>query len=381
MSETPIEVVVVKAVLPHPQADRLEIAKVLDTQFVTAKGDFTPGDLCVYFPPDMLIPESVGEILGISNYLKPTVYPGDLEKSKCRIGAIRLRGVASFGFGISVYVLAIDGDSSHSLVCSWDKCTEGTDVTEVFSGVKYQPPVTHCRGDSMRQPGVFHKYTDIQHFYRYASAIPAGTPVRITEKIHGTNSRVGRVMDDGFEFMCGTHRRRVKPKDTHGRASLYWVPLTEDMQDMLEFIARAGEFRLSVDVNTEEPPKPANVIVFGEIYGNKVSSMDYATPCGKGYRVFDISVNGEYLDWPDVHTYCSLFDIETVPVLYQGPFSPELVDRYINGPTTLADPEKIRCKFKGREGIVITPLQEQYSEQVGRMILKAVSADYYENGQ
>ena len=109
--------------------------------------------------------------------------------------------------------------------------------------------------------------------------------------------------------------------------------------------------------------------------------MDYATPRGKGYRVFDISVNGEYLDWPDVHTYCSLFDIETVPVLYQGPFSPELVDRYINGPTTLADPEKIRCKFKGREGIVITPLQEQYSEQVGRMILKAVSADYYENGQ
>lgn len=385
MSETPFEVVKVKAVEPHPQADRLEVAKVLDTQFVTAKGDFVPGSLCVYFPPDMLIPEDVGEYLGIANYLKHSVYPGDLEKSRCRIGAIRLRGVASFGFGISLYMLLAlahkaatrDGD----LVYSWNKCAEGTDVTEMFRGVKYQPPVRLGSGDSMRQPGVFHKYTDIQHYYRYASAIPAGTPVRITEKIHGTNSRVGLVMDDGFEFMCGTHYRRVKPEDARGRASLYWTPLTENMKDMLEFISNTGKFTSPVNPETGLIPSPANVIVFGEIYGNKVSSMDYATPRGKGYRVFDISVNGEYLDWADIGTYCDMFDIETVPLICACPFSPELVDRYIDGPTTLADPEKIKCKFKGREGIVITPLVERYSEQVGRLILKAVSADYYENGQ
>ena len=102
MSDTPFEVAVVKAVVAHPNADRLEIVKVLGTQFVTVKGKFQAEDLCVYFPPDMLIPEDLAEKLGVANYLKHSTFPGDLQKSRCRIGAIRLRGTASFGFGITV---------------------------------------------------------------------------------------------------------------------------------------------------------------------------------------------------------------------------------------------------------------------------------------
>jgi hypothetical protein len=108
--------------------------------------------------------------------------------------------------------------------------------------------------------------------------------------------------------------------------------------------------------------------------------MDYGTGMGRGYRVFDISVNGEYLDWSDVFTFCELFDIETVPVLYTGTFTHELIGQFIDGPTKMADADDIRCKFKGREGIVITPLIEQpVGGKCGtRLILKAVSADYYE---
>jgi hypothetical protein len=75
-----------------------------------------------------------------------------------------------------------------------------------------------------------------------------------------------------------------------------------------------------------------------------------------------------------------MFNIETVHVLYEGAFFPELIDEYIDGPTTMAAPGDIRCKFKGREGIVITPLIEQpVGGKCGsRLILKAVSADYYE---
>lgn len=356
MSETPIEVVRVYTVEPHPQADRLEIVKVLNTQFISAKGEFKARDLCVYFPPDMMIPEDVAKELGVANYLKHSVYPGDLEKSKCRIGAIRLRGVASFGFGIPAGIVTAD---------------EGSDVTAIFGGKKYQPPETFNRGggNSMRQPEAFHKYTDIQHYYRYAAALPVATPIRITEKIHGTNSRVGLIYDDGWEFMCGTHYRRVQEEDAKGRLSLYWAPLTDKMKEMLEYIScqhtTDGGF--------------ANVIVFGEIYGNKIQPMDYGTDRGKGYRVFDISVNGEYLNWSDVYLYCKKFGIETVTVLYQGCFSSDLVDKLISGPTTLADPDKIKHSFKGREGVVITPLRERYSDVLrGRLVLKAVSPDYYE---
>lgn len=355
MSDTPFEVVRVKAVEPHPQADRLEVAKVLGTQFISGKGDFQPGDLCIYFPPDMLIPEDVAKTLGVANYLKHSVYPGDLEKSQCRIGAIRLRGVASFGFGISVDDLRpVLGNRIVQV---------GDDATNLFGGVKYQPPEKFGNGTCMRQPEAFHIYTNVQHYYRYGSAIVAGKHVRITEKIHGTNSRIGLVNDDGREFMCGSHHRRAAEKSPPGCSSLYWRPLTDDMQEMLTFISRQRD----------------DVIVFGELYGHNIQRMDYGCLKGMGYRVFDISVNGEYLDWCDVTFYCDMFGIETVPLLYSGPFRPELIEEYASGPTNLAEADDIKCGFKGREGIVITPLMEEHSDVLrGRLILKAVSPDYYE---
>jgi hypothetical protein len=48
MSLTPVEVVRVTDVLQHPNADRLEIIKVLNTQFVSPKGTLAPGDLVVF---------------------------------------------------------------------------------------------------------------------------------------------------------------------------------------------------------------------------------------------------------------------------------------------------------------------------------------------
>ena len=117
MSDTPIEMVRVTAVEQHPHADRLEVVKVLATQFVAQKGNLKVGDLVAYFPPDMLIPKDVAEKLGVVGYLKHAVYPGDIQATKCRIGAIRLRGVASFGFGLS---LAEDDYLS--------KVAEGTDL-------------------------------------------------------------------------------------------------------------------------------------------------------------------------------------------------------------------------------------------------------------
>jgi hypothetical protein len=90
--------------------------------------------------------------------------------------------------------------------------------------------------------------------------------------------------------------------------------------------------------------------------------------------VFDITVDGKYLDWIDVLGLCSIFGVLTVPVLYQGQFRKELVEEYTHGGTTLGTP---LCKFKGREGIVITTLEEQfYAPTGGRRIVKSVSADY-----
>lgn len=351
MSDTPIEVVVVEAVEAHPHADRLEVVTVLGTKFISGKGDLKVGERCVYFPPDMLIDPEVAVTIKVDAYLKHAIYKDHFVKTKCRIGAIRLRGIPSFGFGIA---------TAHIPICYDVYDSVGWDATEAFGGVKYQPPTRLHGGNQAPCPEEFHRYTNIQHYYRNAKYLKKCTAVRITEKLHGTNSRVGLInTDNGPEFMWGSHRTRKA-----GEASVYALPLTTDMRDMIRFIS-CGEL---------------NVIIFGEIYGAGVQAMDYGLGMGRGYRVFDISLDGVYLDWTDVKSFCELYDIETVPVLYTGAFLPELIDQFIDGPTTMADADDIRCKFKGREGIVITPLIEQPAggKCGSRLILKALSADYYE---
>ena len=118
-----------------------------------------------------------------------------------------------------------------------------------------------------------------------------------------------------------------------------------------------------------------SVIVFGEIYGLGVQDLDYGTK--DGYRVFDISVNGKYLDWEAVKAVLPGVRRRVGSGALRGAIHKDLVKRFTYGPTTLANPDKIRSSFKDREGCVITPQVEQfYAPTGGRLILKSVSADY-----
>jgi RNA ligase (TIGR02306 family) len=345
---------------PHSNADKLEIAKVAGTQTIIVKGQFKAGDLCVYFPPDILLPGDVSDQLGVAKYLKTAVWEGF--SFPCRVAATRLRGVPSYGF-------------VQPCCTAW--CI-GTDVTDAFRAGKYEPPARIYRGYGggtgevwgglEREPANFHRYTDIQHYRKYRYLLPAGTPVRITEKIHGTNSRVGLLKIDGeWQFLAGSHKTARKQIDPEGRESVYWAPLQ-----------RAGVLQLLTDLcNNGHPTGPANdVILFGELYGPGVQDLDYGVPAGEiGWRLFDISFNGRYLDWSIVKDCCREYGIEMVPLLYEGSFDSALVDALTYGPTTVADESSVRAKFKGREGIVITPLIEEAC-CIGRLILKSVSADY-----
>ena len=161
--------------------------------------------------------------------------------------------------------------------------------------------------------------------------------------------------------MAGSHNvRRRRPEE--GRFSIYWDILGDE-----------GVLNLLTDLCDEEH----SVILFGELYGGGIQDMDYGSPQKVQYAIFDISIDGCYLDWTRVLTICKDYGLQTVPLLYEGPYSHEIVEQYTYGPTTLANPEDIRCNFKDREGCVVTPMEEQFYAPTGdRLILKSVSADY-----
>ncbi|MFA7408549.1 MAG: hypothetical protein WCY93_12105, partial [Anaerolineaceae bacterium] len=57
------EVVRIKEVLPHENADALEIVKVRGWNVVTKLGEFKPGDFAVYFELDSWVPHELAPFL------------------------------------------------------------------------------------------------------------------------------------------------------------------------------------------------------------------------------------------------------------------------------------------------------------------------------
>lgn len=379
MSTNFVEIVNVDFVKPHPNADKLEIAYIRSAPVVIGKGYLKRNDKAVYFPADMLIRYWVADKLGVSKYLKHAMYPGDTDATACRVAACRLRGQSSFGFLTSLEDAAqaavlppevdltpgFEGIVPFAILVDLDVLKPGDNVDSYFAACKYVPPERTYAGDCIKPHHFFQKYTSIENYHRYPHAFPPGTPVRITEKIHGTNSRVGVLQNPTgeFEYVAGSHNTQKKAPEQGQQGGLYWRPLQ-----------RAGVLALLNDLCDEKH----NVILFGEIYGVGVQDMDYGTANGEpGYRVFDIWVDGHYCDWHIVEAACKKHGLETAPLLYVGPFETEVLESLTDGPTTLATADQIASPFKGREGIVITALTETYSPVIaGRLILKKVSADY-----
>jgi RNA ligase (TIGR02306 family) len=354
MSTNFVEVVQIDYVKPHPNADRLDIAIIRGATVAVQKGKYVRGDKVIYFPPDMLIPESHANSLGVTPYLKHCTFPGDIRATQCRVGAARLRGQPSFGF-VASFEEAFGEDHAD---LAWASLKLGQNVNDYFGAMKYEPPVKLGPGDSTREHPLFHRYTSIENFHRYPNAIPDGTPVRITEKIHGTNSRVGLIREgDEWTFVAGSHRvQRKKPEE--GQRSIYWEPL--EKENVLNLLSHLCD-------------EQHNVVVFGEIFGPGVQDMDYGRE-GHDYAVFDITVDGRYLDWHELDEVCSYYGVPTVPLLYHGPFSKEMLAQCTDGCSLVG---YHNGSFKGREGCVVTPLKETYYAPTGgRLILKSLSADY-----
>ena len=134
------------------------------------------------------------------------------------------------------------------------------------------------------------------------SPTPSPKEFRFASPRKSTNQlRVGLILKDGeFEFMAGSHRTRKK-KPEGEKTCIYWRPLEDEA--ILNLLTHLCDEKNSV-------------IVFGEIYGLGVQDLDYGTK--DGYRVFDISVNGKYLDWADVKQACQEYGVETVPCSTKG---------------------------------------------------------------
>lgn len=405
MSSLIVEVCKIEDVQKHPNADKMEIAIVKGWRTCIGKGQMQKGDLCVYIPPNAILPVALSDRWKVTNYLSQ-VKDGDAVIGG-RVKVARLRGEPSYGF-----VMAVEDTS-------W---VVGHDVAEHYGITKWEPPQDCTDGDAESPHPAFHHYYDIENLFNFPGVVKDDEEVVFTEKIHGMNARIGLIRDtkdDGtpiWRFMAGSHDVRRKELQAQRKRGVEYGPdgihvmedvmkpvrdekgkiiFAEDgMTPQEKLVTQEKEWFYEVTMRSrffEILDVPGirsllvklcnglnNVIIFGELYGTQ--DMSYGLQNGQtAFRVFDISINGKYMGVDEKIAACTSAKLQMVPLLYRGPYSKAKVDEYISGPTTLCAPEKAGT-FKGREGIVITTVNEHSvateKKFLNRSVVKAISFEY-----
>lgn len=355
MSTHKVTVTKIVELVPHPNADRLELATVYGWNCVVPKGVYKPGDLCVYIPIDSILPGAVeSKVFGETTKVK---------LSKSRVKTIKLRGAISQGLVVDPTILGLSN------------VKEEEDVTTKLGITKYEPPAESTPQSQAQQVSKalanpsFHKYTGLENIKNYPTVFEPGDEVIVTEKIHGTNFRAGWVpfhadtllkkikkflfLAPKYEFVYGSHNVQLQSKSL------------ESGETQLNVYAEAVK-----NYNLKEVLKPGEV-VYGEVYGDGVQK-GYKYGCGNGVRklvAFDIMKDGTYLSPVEFSKRATEAQLETAPVLYAGIFNLEHVKSLSKGDSVLAPVQKVR------EGVVVKPLIESKCF-IGRKVLKVISDEY-----
>jgi RNA ligase (TIGR02306 family) len=327
MSAHGISIIEISNVLPHDNAERLEIVPIGGWQAIVKKGQFIKGDRAIYIEPDYTVPTSREEFSFLAKE----------GRDRHRLKAVRLRGVLSYGLLIPVPV-----DLQHLSV--------GSDVMEALQIERYDPPIKLGNSDELaadQWPNIYVPKFDVESLQKFPDVIKIGEMVIVTEKIHGANARY--LWLDGIFYM-GSRTRWLKSDINHE-----W--------------RRASDSDSRIQVWCQNNP---GVVLYGEIYGS-IQSLKYGAKSGEiRFAAFAAIYQGE---WINVGNLISNASLPAVPLVYCGPYNPDIILPLAEQDSTVYGAENGHM----REGIVIVPLYERRDEQIGRVALKSISNRYWES--
>lgn len=361
----------------HPNADAIELAKVGDYRSIVRKGEFKTGDLGVYIPDGSIVPQKIISFLGLEGRLAG--------KQRNRVKAIKLRGVFSQGliYPIECRKNVIDSNTNKSsnifvlplrAVESADILVkEGDEVAKYLGITKWEPPIPVCMtGEVYAIFGQTLKY-DIENLKKFPDIFKDGEKVYLTEKIHGTWCCMGShpEVDCPIITSKGLSRSGLAFKFNKANTGNLYINVfeaTKDKNGTNDVVERVANV---LGISLLETP----LYLLGEIFGAGVQDLAYG---GKkpAFRLFDIYVGnpteGKYLDPVAIENIATIVNIDIVPTLYTGVYSKTIVNEYTGGKETISG-----SNIHPREGVVIKPKIERYDTELGRVILKSVSEEYY----
>lgn len=389
MSSHKVEVVRIKSIEPHPNADRLELIKVWGYTAIVKKGDFRVGDLAVYIEPDYVVPET-----------EPFAFLGKHRRIKAR----RLRGVWSQGLLMPIDILNEHRYAGHTFEQMW---SPGSNVMELLGIERYVPPADrrrpHGPGGKLGSPdkekglpsfGPWVKY-DLENLRRHADLIKPGEVVYVTEKIHGKNARFRYAAG---RMWCGSRSgwKNWKPEGCTPAQELRFALHALFCAVILRVLGRALGPRLLSALGVKTPNYGPSVWwrvleqqpwieelcrrlpgfeLHGEVYGD-VQDLKYGHGPGElSFAIFDVKrPEGKMLTPPELRVFArAVPEAQMVPYLGTveiGKFSLARLEEMSRIENTFAD-KTAEPGFHVGEGVVVATAD-------GRVKLKLVSDLYLE---
>lgn len=347
----------IAALEPISGADNIERATILGWHCVVKKGEFSVGDLCVYFEVDSLLPD------------KP-----EFEFMACRkyrVRTIKLRGQVSQGLAMHPSELK-----------SFDlrKVKEGQDLTEKLGVLKYETNQTS-------EPRVKRKMTWIGRLVlvfkrllglapkgegKWPSFLPktdetriqnnhhflqrhAGFDFYVTEKLDGCSCTI--YLRNGRFGVC-SRNTEIEPKRVYTDQRCYFRPLVEALgiEPKLRALGR-------------------NLALQGEVVGPNCNGNKYGLQRHRLYlfNVYDIDSKA-YLSKAEAQLVAHSLGLDWCPEVGKMQLVGKTVDELVElskGKTVLSGAKHIH-----REGIVVRSEIERYDPVFGRASFKVINPDF-----
>lgn len=365
MAELQVTVERVRAVMHHPNADRLDLVTVRGWQVIVGRDQYKVGDLCIYVPIDSVLPVDLAHEWDVAKYLRGNM----------RIRTLKLRGSVSQGLVVSIAELP-DYYSTY--------VTGETDIKDRLGITKWVPKGKPSKGMRLQQGQKmnpngstpwFPRYTDIDHLGNNPMAFGDDDWVVVKEKRHGTNFRMGYVKKEKrsiaerlSELYHGFKARRGWTHDIYMASKTYLHVGSHNV--IREYHKDDLYWRAALKVLLQAKAKLApGLVFFFEISGPGIQSgFDYGQPDGE-FTVECIDIyNNElerYYSYNQMESHCHRWGIPTVPILTIGEWRlcGGVLDKYVSGKATGAD--------HIREGVVVQKLG-----QGTRKIFKYISPEY-----
>lgn len=382
----------IEKIEPIENYDRVEYATVLGWHVIVAKGEFSPGDLCVYVEVDSVLPE----------------WPEFefLRKRNFRIRTIKMCGVISQGICFKLDILPM----KENLAAREGRLGVGADVTDVLKIVKHDTQIdeeTKEAANNAKDSWIVRKLKRFKIFRRmfakksgnFPDFIPKTDEERIQNlpfiiKETAETSIQGKAYSatiklDGQSATYFLYREGFFRRTKLGVCSRnFW--LRSRSANNYWFIA--DKYELLDKLKKIEQDLWMNIAIQGEIAGPGIQKnrLKLASKRFFVHNIYDIDKK-QYITNDGMSKICSVYGLEMVPWVDNTKYGGTNI-KLINGssevmeisPETTVDEivefSKGTVTIDGetttREGVVIRPVYKIFHKRVGRVSFKAINPDY-----